>query len=537
MVASLASPQGVLDARDTELRLSVWIGGVLTDVVSASGQQDADADKAICTLVMPLPRPAWLVPNAEVLVQTGHNDYVGAQFSGYIPEWEGAISAEGRILTVKCDGWGTLLSEPDRYDWEIQGPVSAASVFTALCQRKGVPSYVAERATMVDGLTELMLGGNRQIDDGKVIFKGGSSPLATFARLMEDQGYRVYEISDGTIRMSRINGSPDGDPTRAVVATFRDGVHLLDARRGYSVRDKVSYRDLQGPTYEDAFGGRVPIRSVPTQDIADPEIRGGHRYRKYSNSDLVRQDLADNARQVMEIDGSADAPVRWKAVGTPGLNVGDVVAIADSGDLEADGVYWLMRIDWSLDRSGYTATYTGWRGGGTALPSLVDEVRVPIQGAAVHIGDEYVSWYAQPSPVGTEKTWNFSLPENASVVNCRGWHHSTNSQLKDGASTELQVTKWEIWKAGVDRSNKDNKPESSGTMPSLPEEYEQRRPYGSGLTWWSQFAINLRSVDAGDYVLVLKAGEDQGYDDFEVQQVFLQIFGTVEPAVIQERQS
>ncbi|MGB3327494.1 MAG: hypothetical protein WBA46_00985 [Thermomicrobiales bacterium] len=532
MVASLATPQQALDARDTDLRLSVWIGGTLTEVLSASGQQGVDADKAVCTIVLPLPRPAWLVPNAEVLVHTGHNDFAGAQFSGYVPEWEGSISQRGRTLTLKCDGWGTLLSEPDRYDWEIQGPVSAASVFVALCQRKGVPSYVAETVTMVDGMTTLMLGGNSQIDDGKVIFKGGSSPLGTFARQMRDQGYRVSEASDGTIRLTRLNGAPNVSP----VATFRDGFHLIDARRGYSVRNKVSYRDLQGPTFEDAFGGRVPIRSIPTEDIADPEIRGGHRYRKITNSDLVRQDLADNARQVLEIDGTADAPVRWTATGTPGLSVGDVVAIADSGDLEADGTYWLTDLDWSFDSGGYVTTYTGSRGGGVALPSLVDRTTITIQTPSLHLGDEYVGWYAQPNPQGKEKTWTFTLPNNVSVANIRGWHHGTNSQYIDGAGVDdLNVTKWEVWKAGVDRTNKDNKAESTGTMPPVPEDYALQRPYWSGLTWWSQFAVNLRTLDAGDYVLVLICGEKAGLDDFEVQQVYLELFGIVEPAVIGER--
>jgi hypothetical protein len=538
MVTSLSGPQQVLDARDTDLRLSVWIGGVLTDVISVSGQHSVDSAFAQCTLVLPLPRPAWVTANATVEVQAGHNDYVGTVFSGYLPAWEGAISARGRLLTLKAEGWAARIAEADRYDWEIQGPASIASVFVALCQRKGVPSYVAERATTPDGTTEIMLGGNTRIDDGKIIFKGGSSPLATFSRLIAPYGYRVYDTPSGAVRLSRVSGSPDGDPTRTVAVTFRDGVHLLDATRTYDVSGIVTYYDVQGPTYEDEFGGRVPIRSIPTQDIAHPEVIGGHRYRKVSNSDLVRQDLADTARNVLEIDGGADAPVRWRAVGTPGLAVGDVVAIADSGDLEADGVYWLLGMDWSVDDGGYLATCRGWRGGGVALPSLVDETIIPIHAPALHLGDEYVGWYAMPSPYGTEREWNFSLPERVSVANVRGWHHGTNSQYIDGAGVDdLTVTKWEIWKQGVDRNDEANKPESSGSMPPVAEDYTAQHPYGAGLTWWSQFAVNLRSIEAGDYVLVLKCGEKAELDDFEVQQVTLQVFGVVEPAVVTERGS
>lgn len=531
MVASLASPQGVLDALDTDLRLSVWIGGVLTDVLSVSGQHSVDAAKAVAKVVLPLPRPDWVVPNATVEIQAGHNDYVGTVFSGYVPEWEGAISERGRLLTLSVDGWSGLLAEPDRYDWEMQGPVSARSVFVALCERKGVPSYIAETVLAPDGQTEIMLGGNQQIDDGKVIFKGGSSPLATFSRLVEAFGYRVYDTPSGAVKLSRVSGAPNADP----VVTFRDGVHLLDASRQYSVRDVVTYYDVHGPTYEDAFGAKVPIRSIPTVDIADPAVIGGHRYRKVSNSDLVRQDLADAARNILETDGGADAPVRWKAVGTPGLSVGDAVAIADSTDLEADGIYWLLGMDWAVDDA-YVATYRGWRGGGTALPSLVDKVTIPIQTAPTHLGDEYVPWYAVPSPYGTERVWTITLPDKVSVANVVGYAHGANSQYVDGAPVDdLAVTKWAIWKAGTDRNDKKNKAESSGTMPPMAEDYALRRPYGSGLTWWSRFAINLRSVEAGSYDLVLTCGDNAGVDDFEVQQVALDLYGTVEPAVVQER--
>lgn len=533
MVASFSTPQQVLDARDTDLQYAVWIGGVLTRTLTADGGQDVDRVVSTCTIELELPRPAWVVPNAEVEVQAGHNDLVGTVFSGFVPEWSGSISSRGRLLTLTVDGWCARLQEPDRYDWEVQGPVSARSVFAMLCERKGVPSYISEAVTTVDGLSEIMLGGNLRIDDGKLIFRGGESPLATFNRHIKPHGYRVYDTGTGAIKLSRVSGSPNTSP----MVTFADGKHLLDGTRSYSVRTNVSYNDLNGPTYEDEFGGKVPIRSIPTEDVADPEIIGGHRYRKTTNSDLVRQDLADNARQVMEIDGGAQAPVRWKAAGVPGLSPGDVVAIADTTDLEADGIYWLMGIDWRIDESGYTATYRGWRGGRTALPSLVDRVVVPIQTAPTHLGDEYVGWYAVPSPYGTERVWSLTLPDKVSVANIRGYHHSTNSQLVDGVSTDLQVTKWAIWKAGTDRTNKDNKAESSGSMPRLPEDYELQHPYGAGLTWWSPFAVNLRSAEAGSYDLVLTCGDAEGKDDFEVQGVYAELFGTVEPALVQERQS
>ena len=203
---------------------------------------------------------------------------------------------------------------------------------------------------------------------------------------------------------------------------------------------------------------------------------------------------------------------------------------------------WLMAMDLTDDEGGATARYDAWAGAGDAYPGIVDRRVEVIQTAPLHTGDEYVAHYAQPAPVGTEYAWPFTLPDRVTVANCRGHCHSYNSQTVAGEDTELTVTRWEVWEAGVDRTNDDNQPISSGTMPVQPERYFSgisfvpfttapgTQPGDEGHVVnageWVPFAVNLRTLDAGDYVLVLKNGEKEGVDDGEVRAVYLELYGT-----------
>jgi hypothetical protein len=539
-LASISTPQAAINARMTDPVRTVYVDGV-TVINTGVSHKHSVGETATGSIAMLLPRTDVVEPLAAVEIQGGHNDLVATQFSGYIPNWEGSITTRGDLLNVSLVGWSQLLHEPLRDDLVFPGPVAADAVFVALCQLVGVPSWIAETATYPDGVTPLMLGGNNAVDDGAVIIKALQSPLSQFSRIVEPYGYFVTDSPNGAVLFHHVYGLPSGDP----VVTFTEGLHFGTARRGYDVRDIVNVWDINGVTYEDEFGGRVPIRSIADPDDVEPhpEIRGGDRYRKLQNSDIVRQDQADAIRNRYEIDYSeATARVRWDGVALPGVNPGDCVAV-EAETIEASGSMWLMSVDidnFGAEQGGYTAGYEGWAGAGDELPGIVDRVTVDIQTDPWHAGDENVSWYAHPAPQGLEKEWPFTIPERASVVNCRGWHHSTNSQFVGGSYTDLDVSKFAIWKAGVDRDNDDNRPESSGSLPRLPEDYALRRPYSRFTVaadgtvtdpgYWSQFAINLRTIDAGDYVLVLTSGVAVAQDDFEVRLVQLEVFGSLPAA-------
>jgi len=94
--------------------------------------------------------------------------------------------------------------------------------------------------------------------------------------------------------------------------------------------------------------------------------------------------------------------------------------------------------------------------------------------------------------------------------------------------TDLDVSRWEVWAAGVDRTNDDNRPESSGNMPVMNEDLA--RNWASPAAVWPKFAVNLRTLDAGDWVLVLKMGKKAGYDDAEARSIYLELYGVTEAA-------
>lgn len=542
MTASLATAQQALDALDTDARLTVYVNGVLTDVTGYSGQHGVRQEVATGRLDLLLPRPAWVTPNAPVEVQGGHNDLVGTIWSGFIPNRKSSLTDRGAVFSVSMVGWAALLAEPERYDLVYPGPISARALFVALCELKGVPSYIADQTTYPDGVTEVMLGGNTRINGGAVTIRGGSSPLSQYNRLVEPYGYATFDTPQGPVVLRRVSGMPPGEP----VVTFAEGLTIGTVEGDHDTRGIANYFDVYGAEYEDEFGGRVPIRSAPDEWPANPDIYpGGRRYRKVTNSDLVRQDQADAMRENLELNDSVAAtPVRWTAVGLPGLAPGDVVAV-ESATVEVGGRFWLMDLDLSSDDDGFTGSCTGWAGGGVALDALNDRIEIPIQTAPVHLGDETRSNYAVPSPTGRSRQWTFTLPARVSVANCRGRAHGWNSQQVAGEQTDLQVSKWEIWRVGVDQANKDNRPESSGNMPVMNENIRSRLPYnpnanvtfedGStrnpiGYYYWSQFAINLRALDAGDWILKLVCGEKAGFDDGEVALVILECYGTTEPA-------
>lgn len=543
-LASLPDAQAALDARATEPRNAVYIGGVLTPVLSYTGRHQA-GQMATGRLTLPLPRPEQVAPWATVLVQGGHNDLVGTIFAGIIPSYRGSIGSRGDVLTVDLVGWSYRLDEGFRADVSYSGPVALDAVFVAACQRAEIPAWIAEHPTYPDGATSVLLGGNPNIDDGLVTIAANESPLRQLQRWASPYEYAISDTGAGPLRLHRLNGVPDSDP----VVTFREGVHLVSADVTWDYRDVVNVYKVIGASYEDELGGGVSIESIADPDEVDPHAdipQDGYRYEEVRNSDLVRWDQADAVRQNLEIKHSAVyAPVRWEAVAVPGLAPGDVVAV-ETGTLEIDGVYWLTGIDITSDDGGFVATYEGWAGAGEALAGIVDRVTVPVQTTAVHLGDETVSHYKVPAPSGTYRKWDITIPEDASAVNVRGYHHSWNSQTVAGEDTDLTVSRWEVYLPGVDYLNDDNRAEASGTMPHQPERYYQRlnfsafsvdstkQPGDDGYVLdpgeWAPFAINLGRLEAGDYQLVFRCGEDAGYDDGEVIAVYLEAYGTTAAA-------
>ncbi|MDQ3224530.1 MAG: hypothetical protein M3Q75_13840 [Gemmatimonadota bacterium] len=542
MTDTFATAQDVLNALDTAPRSTVYVGGVTVDPISWDAQTDVDGT-ATSTITLSLPRPLTVVANAVVEIQAGHDDFIGTAFSGRIPSWKSAMSTSGNLLTVRAVGWSSLLTYRERFDLTFDGPITLKALFDALCARRGVPAYIADDATDPTGTITITLGGNPQVSEGKVTIPAATSPLAFLRTACAPFGYRVYDTEDGIVRLSRVSGLPAGDP----VVTFTEGVQILSGEASYDIGGIVNYPDIHGQTFEDEYGASIPIRAFPAAIPSNPliPVNQGITYQDTRNSNLVTQQMAEIALSVAQIDNAApDTPVRWEAPYAPGVSVGDPVQV-DAGTVEAAGLYWLVSMD-TKDNGG-TATYDGYAGSGVALPAGNNLVVTRIQTGVTHLGDEVLSHYAVPSSNGTTSTtknWNITIPDRATAVAVRFYHHGTNSQISGGVENEIEVSKLQIWPAGTTnfKEEGDNRALTSGNLSSMPEELAAKRNYstfvvasdGTTVTnpgFWKPGAVNLSRLDAGEYILRLVSGVKNGADDFEVRLVDLHVYGVSEPVI------
>jgi hypothetical protein len=540
---SFANAQDALDSLDTTTISAVYIGGVTVDAISWDARFGT-GQVATATITVPLPRPDVVVANAAVECIGGHNDLVGTMFAGRIPKMEWSMSLRGNLLTIRPVGWASLLSYRSRFDLVFEGPITFNALFDALCARFGVPSYASDTAVSPAGVT-LTLGGNPQINEGKVIIPANQSPLAFMNTNFAPHHYSVQDDPDGVVRLRRILGTPT-DP----VITITEGVHPFSTRHSYDITGMVNYPDVHGPTYEDAVGGSVPIRAFPATVESDSRIpvNDGVNYTEIRNSSLVTQAMADAALQAALIQHSEPAePVSWEAIAVPGLAIGDAIEV-DSGTIEVDGIFHLTGLTITSNGSGLTADYDGERGTGEMVAVGDNTVTTRVQTGVTHFGDEYLSHYAVPAPRTTPKVWDITIPERATAVAIRYYHHGTNSQVSGGVENTIEVSKFQIWAADVPASKYDAtgqdapRPETSGNLAPAPENLAQRKNYSTFVVDgddnvtnsgnWVPGAVNLSRLDAADYKLRLVPGVKNGIDDFEIRRIDLVVYGTNEPVLI-----
>lgn len=557
MAVTFTNPQEALDALDKTRRVWAFIGGEPVEPVSFSAQFGVRQQHATASLQLDLSdgRPAALTDNAEVEVIAGFDGFTGRVFHGFIPAWDGVVSARGQWLTVHPIGWSRLLAFPFRFDLQWSGPISPREIFLALCEMRGVPAVRADLMTAPDGVTSITVGGNAYVDDGMVTLPGGRDPLRWLAGICEPFGYRIFDTPDGVVRLQRVSGLPpfDSEDLGDTIVHFRDTTNVSRVARGYDVSTIINYHEVTGPTYEDAIGATIPIRSLPESITPDDRIpvNDGIHFQSYSNTLLVTQEMADVVRQVREVDQSEPTyEFDWDGIGLPLVSVGDTVAVTSftinkvtGGDFLSDLVaalpvpLWLTELDLSVsERAGFSGRYTGWAGAGSALASGEDLTIIPLQISAVHAGDEYVGWYSQPSPVGTELSWEIEIPERATAVNIVFEVHGSNSQYIGGQNEDLTISKWEMW-----RPEDTERPSASGNLPVIDENYAQQLDYTQD-QYWTRAAVSLRGTDAGIVTFKLVCGENRNlpagtkYDDFEIRNAYIHVYGVSLPTLPDEVQ-
>src|SRR5699024_8109092 len=158
---------------------------------------------------------------------------------------------------------------------------------------------------------------------------------------------------------------------------------------------------------------------------------------------------------------------------------------------------------------------------------------IRLQTAPIHLGDEVIPWYAVPGPSGKSVRVGFTVPDDFFSLKIVLYAHGVNSYLLDAGNTESTVSTLKFWQAGEEVS--------SGTLDSLAEDYEQRLPYGAGLTHWTRVAIAMpNGLKRGRAELEIIAGEDSRLppatklDDFEIRNVDLYASGVGVPVFVGE---
>jgi len=258
----------------------------------------------------------------------------------------------------------------------------------------------------------------------------------------------------------------------------------------------------------------------------------GYRKGERSGDVLVTVEMADAARNVLERDyGAPITPVTWRTDLAPHVQPGDIATVT-SPTVGASGDLWITGVSHRI-ASGQmkTTTFDGIRGNGTALPAGQDCIALTLQDGPVHLGDEHIPWYAVPLPSGRrEVSFEFTIPDVYTSLKVTALAHSCNSYLLDG-NTESSVSRFVLLQNGEEIS--------SGNLPVLDENYEQRLPYGTSDQYWSRIVIPMQGqLNAGPVTLKIISGEDDRlpsstrFDDFEVKQVTFIACGAGVPVFI-----
>ena len=525
MVATAPVTHGTHSVRHP--RLVATVAGRPTEVLSFDAQHGQPIGTA--TVTLPLPLPDHLrgedgrVLNQPIDVQAGYEEGdIRTVFSGRIISDRMEVNDRDRTATISARGWAALLDWPEEHDLVFQGPIALHDIVRSLCQWRRVPAYRIDPVLGPSGAV-IFLGYNWAVNENRVVIPRRTSPLAWIDRKVQLFGSRIFDTPSGEVRCQRMTGLPNVE----VAGTFGEGIDAFRVERSRELAPMVTYWTVEGPTYTDADGVQVPIISRPAEVDADPLLTPpGYRADRIHDNDLATDGLATAVRAIHEINFSTPYhEMRWEAAGDPWRQPGEAVHLV-APTFDVDREFWITAITQRFDpRDGYVANYRAWAGSGSRLPGGTDAEYVPLPGIH-HVGDEYLSHYAVPSPSGTTITLPFTVPDEYTSIAVSGLAHGVNSYLLDGANADSTVSKVEVWQNG----------ESVGSaeMPVMPENLLQRLDY-TNLAHWKSFRMPVPGrLTPGRAELRIVAGEDTRagggpVDDFEVRDLQIEFRGVGRP--------
>lgn len=550
MTKNFASVSEALLADVKAMRLSVTIGGRTIRCFEAHTSHGVKQPIATCSLVIAAPLPSVVTLNTDLRVQAGYPGAARTIFVGRIPAHSAAINEQGKFATVTAVGYAALLDYPDAADLGFWGSISLKRIFQALCKRRKVPAYRSEEVLSTLGGV-IQLGGVSEIDGGTVIIPRDTSPLQWLTQKAELFGYAVFDTPVRVVQQ-RVSGMP----TATSEASYEEGVNAYSFSRSTDTGPMVTYWEVKGARYTSNVDGRtVAIRSIPDVVPYAAELDPpGYRKDTKQDASLVTTALARAVRNVLEINqGAPSETTTWEVDGAPDRAPGDVVTV-DSATCQCSGDRWLMRLDQSvIDTQGYYATMEGWTGTGTSLPAGHDCTSIAVGSGSYHVGDETLSYFADPTPDGTLLTpvdpvkaviIAFTAPDEYSSLTFEAVAHSCNTHLSEEDDQDSTWSTWEIWQAPdpTIAPTGDNAPtrRGSGDLPLLGDA-SAAPDYAGDDSLWSAIVIPVTgSLVAGDAELRLLSGHnplpdpDGTYDDYEVKDIVLRVCGVNQPDLPRE---
>lgn len=527
-MVTFASTQEAITATDKWLYRVVRIGQIAQAAFDVTTTHRVDRPTATATVVVEAPIRSYVREGSTVEIIGGYPGVSGRMFHGYATTIDSTLDTNGRYATITAKGWCNLLNDRPEKTLRWFGPVELKRIVMSLLNYFQVPQYLVDDITYDDG-TPIRLGVNPHHNDGEIAIDSGTNALSWLTQTLGLFGYAIYDTPIGEVRVKRVSGLP----VEAPVVTINQGDIGFRYDRQRTSDGMANYWKVTGASYTTSDGEQKQIVSIPATVERHIAFRGKQVRKLDRSSEIIEtQQMADHVRNVLERDyGVPIAEVSAQVDLAPLVNPGDVAQI-NSPVVQAEGNVWITAIDHRMPKEGrMTSTIRGTRGNGIPLPAGNDCVTMMMHADPVHLGDEEIPWYAVPKPSGRELSINFYIVDDFTSMKIVGLAHGCNSFLIGNENADASVSRFVIEQNGEEIS--------SGDLPVLSENYNDRLPYGASDEHWGRFVVPMPGqIKMGQATLKIISGEDNRlpwstrWDDFEVKNLQLVVCGIGTPDIV-----
>lgn len=508
------------------------------DIISVDTSHSVDQPVGTCRITAFKPLGYNIGINSTITVTAGYPDGgQGVIFKGRVASIDHDYDEQGNVAQLRCEGYMRQLRNPEEVEIPLNYlyPFKLSEVIRNFLYRRGVPTYQVDDMRYYDDdhptLDYIYIAGNQYIGPESNKIPPRTSLLSWATQKVALYGYRLYDRPDGTVRLSRVSGLPTGTP----VATFTEGENIFSVTRSEDTASINNYVIAEGAKFTDSNGIVVQIRNVPAFVPFNPDLNPpGYRVKVIRDAWIQNDDNAECVRAIEEIDNSTRRYAEtWETWGSPNIQPGDRVRIispSTNPNSATDNLRWVLSVDHTITDRGWFTTIQAWAGAGSALPEANDCATMTLGGGSTyHIGDQTRSNFQNPTPVGKEQVFPFTVANTYTSLSVHGLIHGSNhGSITSSTNTPRNLSRVETWQGGVRVSSVD-----------LPTYFDSLSiSYASPPTNWEPLHLPLPgSLAAGSAELRFIAGEGvdlqtgQEYDDYEVRGLTIRTCGIGSPVL------